>query len=188
MTTELIWQHLDAPGWEHVRVISDHPAWTVFDSVLVREHGGNVLRGGYTLVTDKQWRTLELRLMLESSPGNMEGIHLLTEGDGRWTDANEQHIPELDGCLDVDIAWTPLTNSLPINRLRLEQGEKHAIRVAHISLPDLLIASVHQRYERADNSRILFSSVLQPDHVAISIDEVGFVSNFPELFSRASPS
>ena len=79
---------------KHVRVITDHPGWTVFDSILVREDGGQVLRGGYTLVVDKQWRTLELRFMLESAPGSMQGIHLLSEGEGRWTDADEQHIDD----------------------------------------------------------------------------------------------
>lgn len=43
MTNELIWQHLDQPGWEHVRVQDDHPGWTVFNSIFVRHHNGQVL-------------------------------------------------------------------------------------------------------------------------------------------------
>lgn len=186
MTNELIWQHLDSAGWEHVRVSDDHPGWTVYDSILVREHNGQVLRGGYTLVTDKQWRTLELRLMMESSPGVMEGVHLLTEGDGRWTDSNENPMPELDGCLDVDIAWTPLTKSLPINRIPLKADEQQELRVASISLPELSIMPVDRLYERVDESHVRYSSRNGTSESIISIDAEGLVIESPDGFLRTA--
>lgn len=187
MATELIWQHLDAPGWEHVRVITDHPGWTVYDSILVREHHGQVLRGGYTLVTDKSWRTLELRLMLESAPGSMEGIHLLTEGDGRWTDANDQPIPELDGILDVDIQWTPLTSSLPVNRLQLVQGEESTTPVAYISMPDLVIQPMTQKLTRVDDTRIKRQPGGGAGAQELSVDADGLVTEAQGQFTRTWP-
>lgn len=187
MTSELIWQHLDAAGWEHVRVITEHPGWMVFDSILVREANNQVLRGGYTLVVDKQWRTLELRFMLESAPGSMQGIHLLTEGDGRWTDANEQHIPELDGILDVDIQWSPLTKTLPLKRLDMQVGAEHELRVAYISLPKLALQVVEQVFSRPDDSTIAFSAPGEPDKDLITVDQNGYVTDYTEVFSRTWP-
>jgi hypothetical protein len=187
MTTELIWQHLDAAGWEHVRIQDDHPLWDAYDSILVRYHQGQVLRGGYTLVTDKQWRTLELRLMLETQPGAMEALHLLTEGDGRWTDADENHLPELDGCLDVDIQWSPLTNTLPINRIPLATGEEHEIRVAYIALPELLVRPVTQRYTRIDQRTVRYKSETRDFERDLTVDADGFVTEYPSLFSRSWP-
>lgn len=187
MTSELIWQHLEAPGWEHVRVISDHPGWTVFDSILVREDSGQVLRGGYTLVVDKQWRTLELRFMLESAPGSMQGVHLISEGDGRWSDANEQHIPELDGILDVDIQWSPLTNTLPLRRLNMTEGSHHDVRLAYIALPDLALQVVDQHYHRPNASTLEFSAPGSPEKYLIKTDQDGYVSDYPELFTRTWP-
>jgi uncharacterized protein len=188
MTTELIWQHHEAPGWEHVRVMTDHPGWTVFDSILVREHAGQVLRGGYTLVTDKEWRALELRLMIETSPGAMEGIHLLSEGQGRWTDADENHMPQLDGCLDLDIQWSPLTNSLPINRIPLREGEESEIQVAYISLPQLAVTPITQRYLRLNDSEVRYISGTRDFESEITHDEEGYVVSYPTLFSRAWPA
>lgn len=185
MTTELIWQHLDAPGWEHVRIIDDHPGWTVFDSILVRKHEDQVLRGGYTLVTDKQWRTLELRLMLESAPGAMEGIHLLTEGDGRWTDANDQHIPELDGCLDVDIEWTPLTSSLLISHTRLQAGEDHSASVIHISMPTMSMQRVTKDFRRLDDRRVTLTSEKDSGGRSLLLDRDGFLQEIPGRFLRS---
>ena len=188
MTNELIWQHLDQPGWEHVRVQDDHPGWTVFDSIFVRHHNGQVLRGGYTLVTDKQWRTLELRLMVETEPGSMEGVHLLTEGDGRWMDANENPMPELDGCLDVDIQWSPLTNTLPVNRLSLEVGVDQELRVAYISRPQLMVRPVAQRYSLVDDTTVRYSSETRDFQREITLDPEGYVVTYPSLFTRTWPS
>lgn len=185
MTSELIWRHLDTAGWEHVRVVADHPGWDVYDSIFVRTHGDLVLRGGYTLVTDKQWRTLELRLMVETSPGTMEGLHLMTEGDGRWTDADERHIPELDGIFDIEIQWTPLTASLPINRIPLEIGAEQQVSVAFISLPDLVIAPMVQTFARIDDSHVRHSSPVRPKMAELTIDEHGYVVEYPNHFSRS---
>ncbi len=187
MTSELIWQHLEAPGWEHVRVITEHPGWTVFDSILAREANGQVLRGGYTLVVDKEWRTLELRFMLESEPGSMQGIHLLSEGDGRWFDADEQHIPELDGILDVDIQWSPLTNTLPLNRIGMETGSHHDIRLAYIALPEPRLQVVEQHYHRPDTSTLELSVPGSNEKYPMTVDEDGYVVHYPELFDRTWP-
>lgn len=185
LKSELIWQHLDAPGWEHVRITTDHPGWDVYDSIFVRTHADQVLRGGYTLVTDKEWRTLELRLMVETSPGTMDGLHLMTEGDGRWTDADERHIPELDGIHDLEIQWTPLTASLPINRIPLETGVEQQVPVAFVSLPDLVITPMVQTLNRIDHSRVRQRSPLRPEAAELSIDDDGYVVNDPNRFSRS---
>lgn len=187
MASEFLWQHLDTPGWEHVRVIDDHPEWTVFDSIFARHDADMVRRGGYTLVMDKQWRTLELRLMLETSVGAMDALHILSEGDGRWTDAEGRPMPQLDGCVDVDIRWTPLTNSLPINRLGLVAGESAEITVAYISLPDLVAMPVQQSYSCTTEGRFRYTNLANGFSADITTDPEGYVISYPGRFERSFP-
>jgi hypothetical protein len=187
MPNELIWAALDHPGYEHVRVDEGHPEWAVFDSMLIREDEGNVRRGGYTLVVDKLWRTLELRLMVEETPGQMEALHLLASGDGTWTDADGNHIPELDGCIDVDIQWSPLTNMLPIRRLHLRTGGEQEIRVAYVSLPDLSVQAVAQRYTAINEHQIRYASFTSGFQGDLTIDDEGFVVDYPGRFRRNWP-
>lgn len=137
MVHEFLWQTQRPNGWEHVRIIDDHPGWDVYDSVLIRVDGSSVRRGGYTLVLDKAWRTLEIRCLMENEPGVMQSIHLLSEGDGVWFDENEQRLPELDGCLDISIAGSPLAATIPVRRLDLRDGQDARIRAIEISLPEL---------------------------------------------------
>lgn len=187
MTTELLWQSLDSPGFEHVRLDDSHPGWNVYDSMIIREEGGQVRRGGYTLIVDKEWRTLEIRIMVEQAPGSMAALHLLASGDGRWTDADEQPIPELDGCVDVDIQWSPLTNTLPVRRLDLQSGAEQEIRVAYIELPTLDLRTVQQRYTRLDNQTVRYESETRDFVRDITLDDAGFVEHYPDLFKRSWP-
>lgn len=187
MATEYLWRSLDAPGFEHVRVDRSHPGWDTYDSMIVREHEGQVLRGGYTLVLDKGFRTLEIRIMAEQEPGNMAALHLLATGDGTWTDENEKRIPELDGVIDVDIQWSPLTNTLPVRRLELREGAEEWISVAYIELPSLALRRVDQRYTRVDARTVRYASQTRDFVRDLSLDDDGFVLDYPDLFSREWP-
>ncbi|HWV23904.1 MAG TPA: putative glycolipid-binding domain-containing protein [Thermomicrobiales bacterium] len=182
----MIWRSTGDPGFEHVRIDEGHPEWTVFDSMFVREHEGVVRRGGYTLIVDKAWRVLELRLMVEQAPGSMTALHIMASGDGRWVDANQNPIPALDGCIDIDIRWSPLTNTLPIRRLALGEEERE-IRVAYVSLPDLDIRPVTQRYRRVDDATVRYWSESLPEGVLIAVDEDAFVVDYPGAFHREWP-
>lgn len=187
MTKELMWTSVEAPGYEHVRIDEGHPEWTVFDSMFVRVHEGDVRRGGYTLIVDKAWRTLEIRLMVEHAPGQMAALHLLASGDGAWTDADGNRLPELAGCIDVDIQWSPLTNTLPVRRLGLTPGQEQDIRVAYLPLPGLGARPLMQRYVGIDDHRVRYESPTRDFQRDISIDDDGFVVEYLGLFTRSWP-
>ena len=56
-------------------------------------------------------------------PGSeVPGIDLLADGEDGWTTRGGAAMPELEGCVDVDISATPVTNILPIRRLGLAPG------------------------------------------------------------------
>lgn len=188
MARELMWRSIEAPGFEHVRIDESHPGWDVYDSMLVREHEGSVRRGGYTLILDKAFRTLEIRIMVEQQPGSMTALHLLATGDGTWTDADERHIPDLDGCIDVDIQWSPLTNTLPVRRLELAPGEEREIVVAYIELPSLSVRKVAQRYTGLGERAVRYASETREFVRELVLDDDGFVVEYPDLFLRSFPA
>jgi hypothetical protein len=187
VSNEYVWRSLDHAGFEHVRVDRSHPGWDVYDSMIVREHDGEIRRGGYTLIVDKAFRMLEIRIMAEQETGSMAGLHLLASGDGTWTDGDERHIPSLDGVIDVDIQWSPLTNTLPVRRLDLREGDEHDISVAYIALPALALSRVRQRYTRVDDRTVRYTSETRDFVRDIALDDDGFVLEYPGLFIREWP-
>ena len=54
--------------------------------------------------------------------------------------------PDLAGCVDIDINCTPLTNTLPIRRLDWAPGQAHDFVMAYVSVPELTVRPVQQRY------------------------------------------
>ena len=90
-------------------------------------------------------RTVHVRAI--SDPGETS-TELEVDSARRWTVGGKEE-PALEGCLDVDIAATPLTNTFPIRRLAsLEVGESRTSPVAWIEVPTLRVHRVEQTYRR----------------------------------------
>jgi hypothetical protein len=84
-------------------------------------------------------------------------IELQADEDGRWVEKGVP-APILDGCLDVDLGFSPMTNSLPIWRLGLAPGETRAIRAAWVRFPDFTVEVLRQTYERTAEGTYVYRS------------------------------
>jgi hypothetical protein len=105
---------------------------------------GRPFRIGYEVRCDGRWRVREVRA---AAPGSGRPVlELLSDGEGRWKRRDGEPVPELDGCIDVDISATPFTNTLPIRRLGLEPGESEELAVTYVRVPELLAGPKRQRY------------------------------------------
>jgi hypothetical protein len=101
----------------------------------------------YRLRLDQDWRSREIEIEVEN-----EGRHrlsLASDGGGHWAQDGKTRL-ELEGCLDLDVEWSPSTNTLPIRRLALAVGETQAVTAVWIRLPSLELQRLDQSYERLD--------------------------------------
>ena len=80
-----------------------------------------------------------------------------TAADGGGT-PTAAPVADLDGCIDVDISTTPLTNTLPVRRLRLAPGQSAEIQVGYVDVPTLTIRAVLQSYTRIDGRTYRYAS------------------------------
>ncbi|MEY9214667.1 putative glycolipid-binding domain-containing protein [Thermobifida halotolerans] len=99
----------------------------------------------FSVHTDLAWTTREARVDVVDARGT-HTLELVNRA-GQWT-VNGTAAPELEGCVDVDVAAAPLTNTLPIRRLGLEPGEHRDIHVAWVDVPGLKVKRMRQRYTR----------------------------------------
>jgi hypothetical protein len=84
----------------------------------------------------------------------------------------------LEGALDCDLAFSPLTNFMPARRLGPEPVD-HVM--AWVSVPDLGVRRSEQRYEPIDDHHVRFVS-LDGDFVAeLELDDDGLVVRYPQL-------
>jgi hypothetical protein len=81
-------------------------------------------------------------------------------------------MPDLDNCLDVDLEWSPSTNTLPIRRLGLAIGDMKTVTAAWVRFPSLEVQRLDQSYERVDERRYRYRSGRFTADLAVDEDGV----------------
>jgi uncharacterized protein len=141
--------------------------------------GPQPYRASYELEVRKGWITRRLRVEV-AGVGSVELRH---DGKGTW--AGVPNAAELEGALDCDLAFSPLTNLMPVRRHRLHE-EPGAVDfdVAWVALPELTVHRSKQRYEHLEPGRVRFTS---GDFAAeLEVDADGIVTVYPGLALRVS--
>jgi uncharacterized protein len=137
---------------------------------------------------DEAWRTRHVMLGVTSRRLSV-GTTLEVDEDGTWW-VHGRRRRSLDGCLDVDVAATPLTNTLPIRRLGLRVGEEALIRVAWVDVPSLRVTPEEQGYRRVgrvDGSSDLEAWDFWPvggRSYRLTVDPDGLVVDYQDLAER----
>jgi hypothetical protein len=86
----------------------------------------------------------------------------------------------------VDFTATPFTNTLPIRRLDWQVGTSHAIQVVYIVHPGFQIYPAAQTYTclAISSSEARYHFKMDDFEQEITVDQDGFVIDYPELFER----
>jgi hypothetical protein len=98
------------------------------------------------LSVDEAWRC-DFALVNVLSRRPWESLTVERDGDMNWV-VNGRRRRSLHGCVELDIAATPLTNTLAIRQLGLKVGEEAMINVAWVDVPSLRVTPVQQGYRR----------------------------------------
>jgi hypothetical protein len=98
----------------------------------------------YLVETIGDWHTRAARVEIPALGADLD----IRTGDSKswWVDGEQ--VPELKGCIDIDLGWTPATNTLPLRRAE-ESGETSFVtRAAWLRWPELTFAPVDQTYTK----------------------------------------
>ncbi len=132
-------------------------------------------RADYELTTGPDWVTERLAVTCAGRT-----LELVRHADGTWT-ANGASQPHVDGALDCDLAFSPLTNFMPARRLSAGAAD-HVM--AWVSLPDLAVRRSEQRYERIDEHQVRYVGLDSDFTADLELDDDGFVVRYPRLAER----
>jgi uncharacterized protein len=182
------WSQQDGTGLEHLVMREDAPG-AVIESAVVGEHEEGAFGLMYRIECDTRWQVMRLALRLSDGrtldlhrvPCDQTNRHALAE----WIDAEGVPQASLRGCIDVDLTATPFTNTLPIRRLRLQEGERHVIRVVYVQVPSLAVRAAEQAYCCIEpNRRYRYDGLDTHFTAELTVDADGFVLDYPGLFKR----
>jgi hypothetical protein len=139
----------------------------------------------------------ERRLRLERDPSGEWAVEVGGEGSPELGDGGEFPAPggdaeALAGALDCDLGLSPLTNTMPVHRHRLDvEAGSVDFLMAWVSVPDLAVHASRQRYEhvrREGDGGIVRYASLDGDQITFTSDlefaADGLVRVYPQLARR----
>jgi uncharacterized protein len=142
----------------------------------------------YLIDLDETGATRRARIRGRSAAGFSSAL-LEADGAGHWL-AGGVPAPHLDGCLDVDLESSAMTNALPVRRIGLAPGVGAAAPAAYVRAVGLAVERLEQTYLRASGE----AARHRYDYAApgfgfacqIAYDESGLVLNYPAIAIRAA--
>ena len=173
------WRKLDQPGHDSCRLLALPAGWLLSGASVFRE-GARACHLQYEVTADAVWRTTRARVT--GYVGNTP-VDLRIQATRRsvWTLDGEPQ-PQLAGCLDVDLGFTPATNLLALRRLSLRSGEQAETHAAYLAFPSLKMRSLLQRYQRLDGTHYAYASPVHGYSATLEVARSGAVVDYPGLF------
>lgn len=172
----MLWRRLDRPGHESAWLLSDEEGWRLTGTAIF-EHDAQPCCLHYRIDCDRSWRTRSTRV---TGTVGSEPIELSIEvgPEGRWRMNGEEH-PELDGCVDIDLNFSPATNLLPIRRLDLAPGDEAPVRAAWLRFPSFTLEPLEQLYRRLGERSYRYESAGGRFTADLQVNAAGFVTFYP---------
>jgi hypothetical protein len=145
---------------------------------------------GYEIGVDSHsFVTRHARVWHRTDEGLAETV-LVADGEGHWT-VDGIARGEFDGCLDVDLESSAVTNLLAVRRLDLRVGSHAEAPAAYVRALDLRVERLEQNYLRRsdeDDTRaplaFRYAAPVFSVEVVLRCDAAGLVMDYPHLARR----
>jgi hypothetical protein len=175
----ILWRRLDMPGHEVAELAPIEDGWQL-SGVALFAHDQRPCRLDYRIDCDERWRTRRLRLRGHLG-GDAAALDLTRSEQGTWH-ADGRIVAAVEGCVDVDLGFSPSTNLLPIRRLALGVGDHAAVRAAWVRFPTLTLEVLEQVYTRVDDDTYRYESAGGTFRRDLTVGADGFVTAYPDFW------
>ena len=179
----ILWRRLDLPGHEAAAITQHRNRWNLSGTALFA-YRRQPCRLDYEIECDMFWSTRDVtvRGQIGESPVS---LMISRDPDGVWCAKGEVQ-PMVQGCIDVDLGFSPSTNLLPIRRLKLAMGARANVRAAWVRFPELTLEVLEQTYTRVAELTYLYESAGGEFKRELTVNSDGFVVDYPGLWRDAS--
>jgi uncharacterized protein len=175
----VLWRRLDTPGHDACRLEQRATGW-VLDGAAVFSEDGSPAWLTYRVAGDLAWRTQngEVRGWLG---GRAVEFIVSRTCEGLWT-LNGTVVAHLDGCVDLDLGFTPATNLTQIRRSALAVGQAADVPVAWLDPSAGTLEVLAQRYERRGETTYWYEAPKFDYAALLEVGPSGFIQRYPGLW------
>jgi hypothetical protein len=176
---ETAWRRLDEHGEERAIFVCNDLVCAV-EGVGAAAINGSGLIFEYRMELGPDWVVRRAGVVARLGP---EEFHRVIERrDDGWL-IDGVRAAEYAGCTDLDLSFTPSTNTCAIRRLGLEIGQEGESTAVWVAEPKLTLHVLDQRYKRLDTRRYEYRT--GDFSAVIEVDDDGIVTSYPGLFESA---
>lgn len=184
----LTWRSHDCTRIESVRVnLAGNRIKATGRIVAAATVSNPAFSASYDLVTDDSGATKRLSLDITLA-GRDRQLSIHRDEENMWlvTDHQGQSRDSYEGALDVDVAFSPFFNALPIRRTGLyREAGSISVPVVYVHPPDLNVTAETISYSSAGAEGVDGIKVRSPlSDTTVVIDGDGFIVDYPGLAER----
>ena len=176
MIADILWRRLDVPGHEVARLNEDDHR---IEGTALFLHEEQVCKLDYHLICDDSWQTLTCTVL--GWVGQAVVNATITVRDNTWM-INGKQVETVSDCLDIDLNFSPVTNTLPIKRLNLAIGEKQTLKAAWLRFPGFYLEPLEQSYERLSDFAYRYESAGGSFVADVEVNHAGLVTRYENLW------
>jgi uncharacterized protein len=174
----MLWHGIYLKGHEACRLYQIENQWCLKGTAV--SHEGRPCGLSYFVVSDLGWNT---RSAVVSGwlANDSVNIELSVDAHRRWQ-LNGAGKSAVEGCVDLDLNFSPSTNLLPIRRLGLRIGQQAEVNAAWLRFPNFELEPLSQVYLRLDEFTYRYSSGGGKFVADLTVNEIGFVTRYAGLW------
>jgi len=181
----ILWRGLVFPGHESCGLFSQGSELHL-EGTAVFSHEHSPCRLNYHIICDEGWRTLSVNVEGWLDKTSID-LNIRTDPNRRWW-LNDTEQPDVMGCIDIDLKFSPSTNLLPIRRLGLAVGETAEVKAAWLRFPSFQLERLPQLYHRLDENTYRYESAGGQFVAELKVDRSGFVIDYPGIWRAEAGS
>ena len=177
-----LWEWLQGTGLERFELLRAADEWLFRGTIITLADDAGV-EARYEIICDHSFRTRAANISVRDSAD--EHKLQITAQDGRWFENGVEN-QTVAGALDIDLGWSPSTNTLPIRRLGLEIGQSSGEFIAAwVRFPELTLQPLPQEYLRLGDRKYRYSSRGGAFVAELLVDEHDLVLDYEGFWQRA---
>jgi uncharacterized protein len=136
----------------------------------------------YVIELDVSWLTRSARITRRSRRANA-GMVITADGSGGWQ-IDGKPAPELQGCLDLDLEASAMTNTFPVHRLDLPDGGDASVPAAYVRAVVPAVDRLEQTYSRVGERHYRYAAPAFDFECRLLYDRHGLILDYPGIATR----
>lgn len=177
-----LWRWLQGTGQERFEFLRTPDEW-LFRGTILTLADDIATEARYEIRCDHSFRTRRANVSVRDEAG--ERKLQVTAENGRWYENGIEN-QTVAGAIDIDLGWSPSTNTLPIRRLNLDVGQTSGEFIAAwVRFPELTLQPLPQQYLRLGDRKYRYSSRGGAFVAELLVDDYDLVLDYEGFWQRA---